>query len=438
MQYKESEILELKSSFGEWKEIIISLVAFANKKGGKVIVGLNDIGQPANLVIGKNTIEDFVNKLKNSTDPILYPSINVKSFALGEIVEITIPESDLKPVFAFEKAFVRIGKTNSKLSANELRELIKRYTIPDFDGQIYKKEFNEKDFDIELINTVKEDYYHLKNLNTIEFFKKINLIRNNELTNTAYLCFTKKNYDFPNAIVKAARFKGNDMARFIDMKDFDGNLIEMPDKILSFIKRQINMEVVIEDKAQRVEKWTYSIEALREAIINAIVHRDYSDSGNINIRIFDDRLEIWSPGLLPKEININKILQENRSIIRNKHLAQVFFSIKMIENWGTGFHKIFYLNRENGNIDVNLSEKTGAFVITFYKKINDEINGGVNGGVNKLYEIIKTNPNKRTKELAKLMNTPQKTVEKWIAKLKKTNKIEFKGSSKTGGYFVIP
>ena len=185
MQYKESEILELKSSFGEWKEIIISLVAFANKRGGKVIVGLNDKGQPTNLTIGKNTIEDFVNKLKNSTDTILYPSINVKSFALGEIVEITIPESDLKPVFAFEKAFIRIGKSNSKLSANELRELIKRYTIPDFDGQIYKKEFIEKDFDIELIKRVKDDYYHLHNLNTIDFFKKINLIRKNELTNTA-------------------------------------------------------------------------------------------------------------------------------------------------------------------------------------------------------------------------------------------------------------
>lgn len=61
------------------------------------------------------------------------------------------------------------------MSANELRELIKRYTIPDFDGQIYKKEFNEKGFDIELINTVKDDYYHLQNLNTIDFFKKINL-----------------------------------------------------------------------------------------------------------------------------------------------------------------------------------------------------------------------------------------------------------------------
>jgi ATP-dependent DNA helicase RecG len=75
--YSESEILELKSSFGEWREIIITLCAFANKRGGKVIVGLTDTGKHTGFVSGKNTIEDFVNKIKNHTDPVLYPSINI-------------------------------------------------------------------------------------------------------------------------------------------------------------------------------------------------------------------------------------------------------------------------------------------------------------------------------------------------------------------------
>jgi len=133
MQYKESEILELKSSFGEWKEIILSLSSFANKRGGTVIVGLSDQGQPLHLQLGKNTIEDFVNKVKNHTDPVLYPSINVKTFGLGEIVEITIPKSDYKPVFAFDKAWVRVGRSNVKMTSNEIRELILRYTYKEFD-----------------------------------------------------------------------------------------------------------------------------------------------------------------------------------------------------------------------------------------------------------------------------------------------------------------
>ena len=101
---KETEKLELKASFAEWKEIIVSLVSFANRFGGKIVVGVNDSGEYINLQVGKNTIEDFVNKVKQHTDPVLYPSINVKEFGLGEYVEIEIPESDNKPVFAFDKA----------------------------------------------------------------------------------------------------------------------------------------------------------------------------------------------------------------------------------------------------------------------------------------------------------------------------------------------
>jgi len=120
---KESEKTELKASFAEWKEIIISLVAFANRTGGKVIVGVNDSGEFNNLKLGKNSLEDFVNKLKQHTDPALYPSLNVKEFGLGEYVEIEIPESDSKPVFAFDKAYIRTGKSNIKIQCRLLKDI---------------------------------------------------------------------------------------------------------------------------------------------------------------------------------------------------------------------------------------------------------------------------------------------------------------------------
>ena len=111
--YKESEKIELKASFSEWKEIIISLSAFANKNGGKIVVGVDDKSNPLNMVIGKDTIESFLNKLKTNTDPVLYPSINIKTFGLGEIVEIDVCESDNKPVFAFDRAYIRVGNLES-------------------------------------------------------------------------------------------------------------------------------------------------------------------------------------------------------------------------------------------------------------------------------------------------------------------------------------
>ncbi|MFH1320720.1 MAG: ATP-binding protein [Bacteroidota bacterium] len=154
----------------------------------------------------------------------------------------------------------------------------------------------------------------------------------------------------------------------------------------------------------------------------------------MQIRIFDDSLEVWSPGTLPKEINVKTLLTENRSIPINKILAKIFYSIKLIENWGTGFQRIANACSENNNPPPEFNEKTGAFVITFYKKKQNE---GVNEGVNLLREKIRNDPGKRTNELSKLINVPQKTIERWIKKLKKEKKIEFRGNPKTGGYYTI-
>ena len=305
MQYKESEKLELKSSFSEWKEIIISLSAFANKKGGKIIIGLDDNGQAVNLQTGKRTIEDFVNKIKNHTDPILYPSVNVKTFGLGEIIEVEIPASDNKPIFAFGLAYVRVGKTNQKLSQLEVKALIKRYDLPDFDKRYFDGAISEIEIDEQLITEAGKKY-HLKSKSLIDFLNKSGLASKNKITYAGYLCFARKNHRMPNAIVKSARFKGKTMEKFIDMKDFDTNIVSATDKVIDFIKRHIDMEVVISGKARRDEVWDYPLPALREAIINALIHRDYADPGNIQIRIFDSRLEIWSPGLLPKELDLKK------------------------------------------------------------------------------------------------------------------------------------
>jgi ATP-dependent DNA helicase RecG len=279
MAFAESENLELKSSFGEWKEIIISLSAFANKKGGTVIVGLSDSAEPLGNTFGKNSIEDFLNKLKANSDPVLYPSVVVKTFGTGEIVEISIPESDNKPVFAFDKAYIRVGRTNQKLSNQEVKELIKRYDLPDFDEHLIK-----------LSGSFPMDYQLIESQQSQSILSKY--YSGQQISNAAYLCFTKENIALPNAIVKAARFKGNDMSVFIANHDFKGSLLGIPDSIIEFIKRNINYRFIISGKAKHEEQWEYPIVALREAVLNALVHRDYSDPGNIQIRIFDSRIEI--------------------------------------------------------------------------------------------------------------------------------------------------
>jgi len=430
MVFKESEKLELKTSLSEWREIIISLVSFANKKGGKVIVGITDKGLPSSLKMGKNTVEDFANKIKNNTDPTLYPSINIKTFGLGEIMEIEVSESDNKPVFAFDKSYVRVGRTNQKLSTSEIRNLIKSYTLPDLD---------EQSIDISRINRQE----------LVEFFKEYEYVplRKDSVSYGEYLCFASKNILFPNATIKVARFKGKVPVDFIDENCFDDFLLSAPEKIMSFIKRHINKQIIITGRAEHKEVWDYPLQALREAVTNAIVHRDYSDSGNIQIRIFDDRIEIWSPGLLPKEIKIAEIFKQARSIPRNRSIVSIFHKYNLIENWGTGFPRMLSLCKENKNPEPEFCVKLDAFVVIFKKSeganeglsegANEGLSEGANEGLKSFIAYLKKNQGSNLSFVSRDLKIPKKTLERWASSLKKDRKIEFKGSKKKGGYFII-
>jgi len=155
------------------------------------------------------------------------------SFGLGEIVEITVAQSDYKPIFAFEKAWVRIGKSNIKLSTNELRELIRRYSYQEFDSQISKSKTIASEFDSDIYKKfISLGYNFPKDLNIAE-----------------YLSFTKINTDYPQAIVKAARFKGNKPVIFLDTRNFDKSLILITDQVLEFIKKNIRLQYIITGKA---------------------------------------------------------------------------------------------------------------------------------------------------------------------------------------------
>jgi len=120
----------------------------------------------------------MANKIKMHTDPILYPSINVKTFGPGEIVELEILESDNKPVFAFEKAYVRVGKANQKLSATEIRDLVKRYTLPDFDQRLLSQDFKTLDLDVAAIRNLNETVFHFGKISERRIIEKPMVLRN--------------------------------------------------------------------------------------------------------------------------------------------------------------------------------------------------------------------------------------------------------------------
>jgi len=152
------------------------------------------------------------------------------------------------------------------------------------------------------------------------------------------------------------------------MKVIEGNIIEQVPAAMEFIQRHISMAAeIVPTQLERLERWEFPRDALREAIINAACHRDYRDSGHIQIRIFDDRLEVWSPGLLPPEIAIADLNRAHNSRPRNHRIARAFFLIGYIEHWGTGTLRMMELCKEAGVPKPKFREINGCFVVTFRK-----------------------------------------------------------------------
>lgn len=214
----------------------------------------------------------------------------------------------------------------------------------------------------------------------------------NSLLPTNGLVLLSTNNYFDQAIIKCARFKGNTINEFIDQKEFSGPLYEQVENTMLFAKQYIAKAGKITE-LQRIDTYEISMIAIREAIVNAVVHRDYSIQGTpIYFAIFDNRIEITSPGSLPNSIELTS-LENGRSEIRNKSIARLFKEIQFIEQWGTGIKRIISECKNNGLEKPLFEELANSFKITIHKKIEsntitkvDTKNRSVN--VNNMQNII--------------------------------------------------
>ncbi|MDD3966931.1 MAG: ATP-binding protein [Candidatus Marinimicrobia bacterium] len=225
---------------------------------------------------------------------------------------------------------------------------------------------DEISFDEELIRkfSTEKDFKNVR-----DFLTQMRQIRDDKITHAGYLCFAEKNRLFPNAVIKIARFDGNTVTTFLDRKNIDSNMVRAVDEVLEFIKAHTSEGIIRHRSGKTEKRLDYPMDALREALVNAILHRDYTDTGNIQVRIFEDWLEIWSPGSLPKELDLSRILYEDRAILKNSNLAMIFQNLGLVDNWGTGFKRMNDACVENGNPEPLYSQKAGAFVVTIHKSI---------------------------------------------------------------------
>ncbi|GAG54106.1 unnamed protein product, partial [marine sediment metagenome] len=346
-------------------------------KGGKIFIGISNFGKALGVEIGKNTVERLVNQITQNTDPKVHPHITVEKIDEKQIIIIKIKESSDHLFLAFGRPYKRVGKSTLRMCKDEYERLIleKHKDKLYFDSQICK-EATLGDIDKEKIKWFLKKAKAERNLNidystsSVEALKRLNLLIDNKPTNAAILMFGKnpQRY-FIQSEIRCARFKGIKAVKpFIDMKVIDGSIYEQIDQAEKFILFNIKKAAWIEPgKIERQEKWEYPLDAIREAIINAIAHRDYYSPANVHISIFDDRVEIWNPGKLPPPLTLKDLKEKHKSIPVNPSLANLLFLIKYIERWGTGTNDIIKWCREEDLPEPIFKEITGGFAVVLRK-----------------------------------------------------------------------
>src|SRR5690554_4218626 len=333
--------------------------------------------------------------------------------------------------------YVRIGASNRPASLDIIHELERQRLNQSFDEQAA--------WDIQL-----ED---LDLTPLLQAFQQQGKVLNQQRLHSLKLIKTEHGVTHPthgliillglyeHVEIKCSRFKGTDMTVFLDKKEYRGNLFYQLEQTELFIKNHLHLKAEILG-LQRTETYEIPMAAIREALINAIIHRDYSNFGrDIKVGIYDDALNIVSPGGLPHGITLNEALQ-GRSEIRNKVLARVFKALGYIEQWGSGIARIQQLCREADCQPPIIKETGDFFDIEFLRDVQEapdseggQIGGQITESQRNVLLLIQNKPQITRQALAKELQINPSAVQKHIENLKAQGVIERIGG--TRGYWQV-
>ena len=371
----ESKTLEFKENLPKNESIAKTVIAFSNTSGGKLIIGINDKRE----IVGIDDKEIFEIQDKiasiifDSCYPNILPEIYTLNLAGKILLVIEVSRGNLLPYYLKHHGkdngtYVRLGATNRQASLEMIQELERQRVHQSFDEQIA--------FDVALdsldLTPLQKAFRNLTK--TLDHAKLLSLKLIKQEQDKVYpthgLLILLGYYE--HVEIKCARFKGTTMAIFLDKKEYRGDLFSQLESTELFIKNHLHLKAEILG-LQRTETYEIPLPAIREALVNAIVHRDYTNFGrDIKVGIYDDILNIVSPGGLPNGVTIDEV-KLGRSEIRNKVIARVFKELGYIEQWGSGISRMNELCLEANIEEPRVKESGDFFDIEFMRpKISKE------------------------------------------------------------------
>jgi ATP-dependent DNA helicase RecG len=433
----ETENIEFKEKWTD--DSLKTICAFANTSGGELIIGVSDKGKIVGVKDTEKLIRDLPNKIRDKLK--ITPSISVEEKEGKEILHIKIFPSSI-PVSYEGKFYVRSGSTTQELKDTELAYFLLEKMGKTWDSLSSGFDISEIDFStIEMFkNLAKNRIQSIKEFDSVEkIFLNLKLFdENKKITNAGILLFGKEpQKKFISATVRVGRFKNS--THIVDTVVIEGNLFKQVDGVMNAIRKHLNVRFEIKGVV-RQDVWDYPLGALREAVINALIHRDYLSTAEIQIKIYDDRIWIWNPGKLPLQIKLEELKKEHSSYPRNPLIANAFYLAGFIERWGSGTKRIVQLCMEQGLPEPEYKEEFGGFSVYFYKDIYTEENlkkMGLNERQIRAVMYVKQKGKITNKEYQELNKTNKKTASRDLSGLVEKGIFEQIGKTGKGTHYTL-
>ncbi len=375
--YSESETLEFKETTGARREAAMTVCAFLNQRGGQVLFGVKDDGSIVGQQVGARTIEDMSAEFQR-IDPPAFPSIErVSVDDEREVVVVSTSQGASRPYTYRGTAYRRVGNTTVAMSADDYNRMLfermhseQRWENQPADG------WTVADLDTtEIQHTVAEAVRRGRleeplSRDPSDMLRGLGLLRDDVLLRAAVVLFgdtQRLEFDMPQCLLRVARFRGIDRMDFSDNRQFNGNAFTLFGNAERFLRDTLPIAGRFEeDRFERIDEPLYPPLATREAIANALCHRDYSiGGGSVGIAVYDDRLEVTSSGSLHFGLTPEMLFAPHESRPWNPLIARTFYRRGIIEEWGSGTLKIADLASRAGLPVPEIDDTGGAVTVRF-------------------------------------------------------------------------
>jgi ATP-dependent DNA helicase RecG len=409
----EGKTLEFKATLNTAEPFLRSVVAFANTAGGTILLGVEDktrrvLGLAEPLILE----ERVANLVSDAIRPRLVPDIAVLPWRRVHLVAVRVFPSPNRPHYLKaagpdEGVYVRVGSTDRKADRMLVEELRRYARNMAFDEQIMV-ELDSEALDFRAASELFSSTRRLSQRDLTVLSLAAQHQGTIRPTIGGVLLFGRERERlFPDAYIQAGRFGGRDRSRILDTLQTRGHLPIAVEEALAFVRKHASVALAIRG-ARHEERWTFPQVAVREAVINAVVHADYTQRGApIRVSVFDDRLEIENPGLLPFGLTMEDVLQ-GVSKLRNRVIGRVFKELGLIEQWGSGIARMITACRDADLADPVFEEIGWHFRVTIRKdRVVRESTDPIEAAI---LELLRSGQGHATAEIARAIGrTPRAT-----------------------------